>query len=206
MIFTSPRWLFAIAAAAMPAAARAQPAVVADAPAADGPDVETAREYEVLSVAEQFAADAKHAIDGWIATQAVSEPRLFARLYFPVANSDPARFTTAYDVIAERDLVPLEDKVLASSATYAYAIVTDLNGYVPAFNSRYGDARQDGASSRSKRMFGDRASIHAGRSDARYLVQRTRLETGEQVVDLSVPLVVRGKHWGCVRIGFRAAD
>ena len=87
----------------------------------------------------------------------------------------------------------------------------DNNAYVPAYNSNYaqplsGNREQDYANNRSKRMLADLPSLLAARSDARYLIQRTRLETGEVLYDLSVPITVRGKHWGCARVGFRRTE
>jgi methyl-accepting chemotaxis protein len=55
-------------------------------------------------------------------------------------------------------------------------------------------------------MLADPTSFAAARSDARSLLQRVRLETGEVISDISVPITVRGKHWGCVRIGYRRTE
>ena len=119
---------------------------------------------------------------------------MFARLYFPVARTNPQKYTTQYDSLAERDLVGPEDKALARSPTLQYAIVTDINGYVPAHNTRFaqpltGNAAQDYINNRTKRMLGDPASLLAARSEARFLIQRTKLETGDVIYDLSVPII-----------------
>lgn len=162
----------------------------------------------MLSAAEQLAADAEQRIERWIATQAITEDRLFARLYFPIPGTDPQKYQTPYDKLAERDMVGPEDKALERSPMWLYAILTDSNAYVPAHNSRFaqpltGDLAKDYINNRSKRMLGDPASLLAARSEARYLLQRTKLETGDVIYDLSVPVTVRGAHWGCVRIGYR---
>ncbi|HEU4727572.1 MAG TPA: hypothetical protein VFT22_06780 [Kofleriaceae bacterium] len=192
--------------------ALAQPA--ARAPAAPAAPVELAGEpasqqdRDVLAAAEQLASEATQLIDQWITAQAITEDRLFARLYFPIARTDPQKYNTPYDALAERDLVGPEDKALGRVPALQYAIVSDINGYIPAHNSRFarpltGNAAQDYANNRTKRMLGDPASLIAARSEARYLIQRTRLDTGDVIYDLSVPIMVRGKHWGCVRIGYR---
>jgi methyl-accepting chemotaxis protein len=179
--------------------------------APDALDTLTAQERDALAAAEQLAADAAQRLDRWIATQAISEDRLFARLYFPIANTDPQRYATPYEALADRDLVASEDATLGRSNAYQYAIVTDANAYVPAHNSKFaqplsGNREQDYLQNRSKRLLGDLPSLLAARSEARYLLQRTRLETGEVVYDVSVPVTVRGKHWGCARVGFRRAE
>lgn len=180
-------------------------------PAAAPADTMTAQEREVLAAAEQLASDAAQVMEQWLITQAVTPERLFARLYFPMAKTDPMKFSTPYDQLAERDIVPLEDKTLSRSTALQYAIVTDINAYVPAHNSRFaqpltGNAQQDYINNRTKRILGDIPSLLAARSEARYLIQRVRLETGDVLYDLSVPINVRGKHWGCARIGFRRAE
>jgi hypothetical protein len=88
---------------------------------------------------------------------------------------------------------------------------TDLNGYLPTHNQRYslpltGNLAFDLVNNRTKRIFGDRTGIAAARNEAPYLLQRYRRDTGELMADLSVPVRVRGKHWGCVRIGYRQVE
>ena len=180
--------------------------------AADTPaDPLTAQDHDVLIVAEQLAAESSQAIERWLTTQLVTEDQLFARFYYPIAKTRPQKYSTAYDKLADRDLVAYEDKALAHSISFQYAVVTDANGYVPAHNTRFsqpqkGNMTQDYADSRSKRLLGDHATVPAARSEARYLLQRTITDGGYRAYDLSVPITVHGKHWGCARIGYRRAD
>ena len=211
----TPRTLLLAVAAALaaPGAALAQPAAAPRAAAAPEPpsDGLSAQDREVLATTEQLATDAAAAIEQWIITQASTEDRVFARLYFPIPKTDPQKYESPYDRLADRDLVPPEDKALAKSPAMQYAIVTDINGYVPAHNTRFsqpltGATAQDYANNRTKRIFGDLASVSAARSEAKYLLQRVKLETGDVIYDLSVPVNVRGKHWGCARIGYRRTE
>jgi len=55
-------------------------------------------------------------------------------------------------------------------------------------------------------MFMDLTGLSAARNLTPFLVQRYQRDTGETMVDLSVPVTVRGAHWGALRIGFRAVD
>jgi len=175
------------------------------------PDVLTTQDRDVLAAAEQLATEASQVLEQWITTQAITEDRLFARLYYPIPKTEPRKWTTHYDSLADRDMVNPEDKALARSPLLQYAIVTDVNGYVPAHNSRFaqaltGNMSQDYINNRTKRMLGDLTSFAAAHSEARYLMQRTRLETGDAIYEISVPIMVRGKHWGCARIGYRRAE
>jgi len=171
-------------------------------------EAQAAQEREVRLAAEQLGSEAATVMEKWSVTQATSQDKLFARLYYPIPKTSPQKFSTQYDALADRDLTPLEDKALHTSSTMQYAIVTDSNGYIPAHNTRYaqplsGNATQDYTNNRTKRMLGDTASLIAARSEAKYLILRTKLETGEVIYDLSVPISVRGKHWGCARIGYK---
>jgi len=220
---TFHRTLILAALAALPAsptAAVAQPAnptppparATAPAPAPEAPsDGLSAQDHDVLAAAQQLAGEASQVLEQWIITQATTEDRLFSRLYFPIPKTDPQKYSTPYDTLADRDLVGPEDKALGRATGLQYAIMTDINGYVPAHNTRFsqpltGVSAQDYVNNRTKRIFGDLASIIAARSEKKYFLQKVTLETGDIIYDLSVPVMVKGKHWGCVRIGYRRAE
>jgi methyl-accepting chemotaxis protein len=193
-------------AAALPGTVVGQPA----GPAAPSDNL-TTQERDLLAAVEQLASDGAQVLEQWIITQTLTEDRLFARMYFPIAKTDPQKYSTPYDALADRDLIGPEDKALAHAPMLQYAILTDINGYVPAHNTRFaqpltGNVEQDYINNRTKRMLGDTASLLAARSETRYLIQRVRLETGDVIYDISVPVTVRGKHWGCARIGYRRTE
>ena len=221
---TLPAFIFALGAAVssisvtISAPALAQPAASAARPSepAAPADGTTAQDREILAAAEQLATDASQLLEQWILTQAITDERLFARLYFPLPKTDPRKagpqqFATPYTALADRDLSGPQEKALARVPLLQYAILTDINGYVPVHNSRFaqaltGNSEQDFINNRTKRMLGDNASLSAARSETRYLIQRVKLETGDVIYDLSVPVNVRGKHWGCARIGYRRGE
>jgi methyl-accepting chemotaxis protein len=200
-------------ATAIPSAALAQSARTPE-PAGDAlPQADR----DALAAADQLASDAGQVLDQWIISQASTEDKLFARLYFPIPKTDPQKYNSPYDSLADRDLIGPEDKALSRSSALMYAIVTDINGYVPAHNTKFakpmsGNTAQDYTDNRTKRIFGDPASFAAARfernasSGNRYLIQRVVLETGDVIYDLSVPVTVRGKHWGCARVGYRRSE
>jgi methyl-accepting chemotaxis protein len=196
-------------ACAVPFSSFAQGAPVArsDAPS----DNLSPQDREVLTLAEQLATEASQILDQWVTTQAIAQDRLFARMYYPIPKTDPQKWTSPYDTLADRDLAAPEDRTLSRSPLLQYAIVTDLNSYIPTHNSRFnhpltGNQAQDYVNNRTKRILGDLASFAAAHNETHYLLQRIRLETGDVIYDLSVPVNVRGKHWGCVRIGYRRTE
>jgi methyl-accepting chemotaxis protein len=57
--------------------------------------------------------------------------------------------------------------------------------------------------SRSKRLFNDRTSIRCGSHQKPLLLQTYMHDTGELMHDLSVPIMVKGRHWGGIRLGYK---
>jgi methyl-accepting chemotaxis protein len=174
-------------------------------------DALSSQDREVLAWANQLAGETSQLLERWLQSRAISEERLFARLYYPIARTDPPKYTTEYSGLADRDLPALQEAVVRKSGTVVFAVVTDLNGYLPTHNQRYslpltGNLAFDLVNNRTKRIFGDRTGIAAARNEAPYLLQRYKRDTGELMADLSVPVRVRGKHWGCVRIGYRQVE
>jgi methyl-accepting chemotaxis protein len=203
---------FAVAAvlaalAPTPASAQRVPRVIT--PASVEPL--SSQEREMLALANDFARRCTETLERWIASKEVSEEQLFSFLYYPVAKTDPPKFTTDWDQLSDRDVLPIEEAILAKSPTILFTVMVDRNGYLPTHNQRYslpltGNMASDLVNNRTKRIFNDRTGLAAAQNEAAFLIQRYQRDTGETLVDLSVPLVIRGVHWGAVRIGYRPLD
>ncbi len=184
--------------------------VAAERPAASTEGL-SSQEREMLAHAQEFARKVEEIAERWIASKEVTPERLFSFLYYPVPNTDPPKFNTEWDRLADRDVQAIEEAVLAKSQTIVFAVLVDKNGYLPTHNLRYsqpltGNPAADLVNNRTKRIFNDRTGIQAAKSTAPFLVQRYQRDTGEQMVDLSVPVYVRDQHWGAVRIGYRQVE
>ena len=88
----------------------------------------------------------------------------------------------------------------------------NLDGYLPTHNRKFskpprGESSWDMANARNRRFFNDRVGLAAGRSTARALMQAYRRDMGGgkfvTMKDVSAPIMVRGRHWGGLRIGYR---
>jgi methyl-accepting chemotaxis protein len=124
-------------------------------------------------------------------------------------QADPPKFNTAWDRLSDRDIQGIEEAVLTRSQALVFAVLVDKNGYLPTHNVRYSqplthNLAVDLVNNRTKRIFNDKTGLAAARSAAPFLVQRYQRDTGETMIDLSVPVLIRGTHWGAVRLGFRA--
>jgi methyl-accepting chemotaxis protein len=162
----------------------------------------------MLALASDLSRACGETLERWIDTRAVSEERLFSLLYFPLPRTDPPKFTTEYDQLSDRDILALEEAVLSRSPVISYAVLVDRAGYLPTHNRLSsmpltGNLASDLVNNRTKCISNDRTGLGAARSTAPFLVQRYQRDTGDDMIDLSVPVFVRGKHWGAVRIGFR---
>jgi len=191
-------------AAVLPATALAQARGKGEAQA----DGLSTQEKEMLALAQDFAKRSADAMEAWIANKEVTREKLFSFLYFPIAKTDPPKFTTDWDKLSDRDVQAVEEAVLTKSPTIVFAVLVDKNGYLPTHNQRYtlpltGNLASDLVNNRTKRIFNDRTGLAAARSEAPWLIQRYQRDTGETMVDISVPVVVGGVHWGAARIGYR---
>jgi len=169
------------------------------------------QEKEMLGLALDFSKKCGDVMEAWISAKEVTEDRLFASLYFPMPKVDPPKFSTDWDRLSDRDVQAVEEAVLAKSNAIVFAVLVDKHGYLPTHNLRYsqpmtGNPANDLVNNRTKRIFNDKTGISAARSTAPFLIQRYLRDTGEQMVDLSVPVYVKGNHWGAVRIGYRQVE
>ncbi len=133
---------------------------------------------------------------------------LFDRRYVPLPGTQPQKYQTRFDRYADRVLPAIQEPLLARNDALVYVIATTPEGYVPTHNRAFshppvGDPAIDIVRSRSKRLFDDRTGSRCGSHQRELLLQTYSRDTGELMHDLSVPIVVRGRHWGGLRLGYR---
>jgi len=163
---------------------------------------------------KEFYQIARHTADKIEATFAaalsegqLSENDLFDRNYQPVEGSNPQKYHTRYDRFTDKALPVIQEAALHQHSKVVYAIATDPAGYIPTHNNQFaqppcGDYNIDLVKSRSKRLFNDRTGGRCGAHTHTMLLQTYKRDTGEVMHDLSVPIIVNGKHWGGVRVGY----
>jgi methyl-accepting chemotaxis protein len=201
----------ALLLAALAPAARAQSSTRVTVGSDAARDALTPQELDMLSAAGDFSRRCAESLERWIAAKETTQEKLFSAIYYPVPKTDPPKFTTDWDRLSDRDILAIEESVLARSPVIVYAVLVDRAGYLPTHNARYsqpltGNLANDLVNNRTKRIFNDRTGIAAARSTAPFLIQRYQRDTGEVMADLSVPVKVNGVHWGAVRIGYRAVE
>ncbi|MCD9568717.1 methyl-accepting chemotaxis protein [Pseudomonas protegens] len=151
-------------------------------------------------IAEQFEADLEQ--------NRISLDDLFDRHYQLIANTDPAKYQTRFDRYTDQVLPPIQESLLPRHDGLVFAIACTQEGYVPTHNKVFsqpltGDPEVDNLHNRSKRKFADRTGIRCGSHQQPLLLQTYTRDTGELMHDLSVPIMVRGRHWGGLRLGYK---
>jgi methyl-accepting chemotaxis protein len=162
-------------------------------------------------VAEAASAAVSALFERSLADGAISEASLFDRRYQPIAGTDPQKHTSAFDRYTDGVLPAIQEAVLQDNPQVAYAGAVDNNGYFPTHNRKFsqpltGNYEVDLVNNRTKRIFSDRTGTRCGSNIRPFLLQTYKRDTGEVMHDLSVPIIVRGKHWGGFRIGYRSGE
>ena len=109
-------------------------------------------------------------------------------------KKEEGKFSTRFSAYFESEVLPLLKKWAQTDKRIIYVVAMDRNGYIPVhlLPARTGVRMEDAVSlkgAKSDKIIGQafRRPIQAG---------------GELVNDIAHPLVVRGRHWGCLRIGY----
>lgn len=139
----------------------------------------------------------------------LGESDVFDVNYQPVPNTNPKKYNTRYDSFSDKHFPAIQEPILERNPQFAYAGAVDVNGYFPTHNKRFsqpvtGDYEKDLAQSRTKRIFNDRTGLRCGQNTQPFLLQTYKRDTGEVMHDVSAPIIVRGRHWGGFRIGYRS--
>lgn len=166
-------------------------------------------DIEMLTIAQAASNECgrmlEHAIDSGIK----SEEEICSTLYFPIHSPTGfPTFSTFYDDYTDTHIRPIEDAFLKKDTRLAYVALLDKNGYVPSHNSIFsqpytGNRETDIKIHRTKRIFIDVTALRAVKNTGPFLLQVYYRDTGEIFADLSVPVYVKNKHWGAIRVGYR---
>lgn len=148
-------------------------------------------------------------LESWITQGKISASALFEQNYTPITNTNPTKYSTAYDKLTDQFLPDIQEPILERDKHILYAGTVDRKGYFPTHNRRYsqpltGDYDKDLLNNRTKRIFSDPTGSRCGAHTDSFLMQTYKRDTGDILHDLSVPIFVNGKHWGGFRIGFKA--
>ncbi|HEY6898703.1 MAG TPA: methyl-accepting chemotaxis protein [Rhodocyclaceae bacterium] len=158
-------------------------------------------------VVQQVAKEISRVMEEAVNRGEISADDLFDRNYLPIPNTKPQKFSSKFDKLTDRILPPVQEPWMERCKEAAFVIAVDANGYVPTHNKRYcqpltGDEKKDMVANRTKRMFTDAVFKRLATNNLPFLNQTYRRDTGEIMHCISSPIVVKGKQWGAVAIGY----
>lgn len=167
--------------------------------------------HRMYQVARTAADQIQQLLESAVAQGKIRREDLLSGDYQPIPNTNPAKFSSRFDVFCDHVLPPVQEQVLKDNPQLIFAICTDTRGYVPTHNDKFakaptGDYATDLVHSRSKRIFNDRTGSRCGAHTKKMLLQTYKRDTGEIMHDLSVPIYLGGTHWGGFRMGYQAHE
>jgi len=163
----------------------------------------------VVDTARQISATFEASIDRGEITLA----DLMDENYREIPGTNPKQYMTRYVEFTDRVLPAIQDPIQGTDPRIVFCVAWARGGYLPTHNPNYRkpqgpDPVWNNANCRNRRLFDDRAVKKvAAASNKPFLLQTYRRDMGGgQFVlmkDLSAPIVIKGRHWGAFRMGFR---
>jgi methyl-accepting chemotaxis protein len=154
---------------------------------------------EKRALAMRFRDDVVAALQRSLDRGDLTMEQLFSRQYIPIPNTNPQKYTTAFDAFFDRVVAPMQDAVITDHADILSLLCIDDHCYVPSQIATN--------KARTKLILSDRTSQRHNQSTEPFLLQTfERPSTGEIIVDLSCPIIVQGRRWGFVRCGYRPRE
>ncbi|MCH8179851.1 MAG: chemotaxis protein [Proteobacteria bacterium] len=166
-----------------------------------------------IQLAQQVAGQIAQALAQAVAQRRIGLVQLFDEHYVPIAGSQPAQHTTAFNALCDEVLPPLQEAALKALPQVVFCIAADRNGYISTHNRVYchpqrpGDVAWNTANSRWRRIFNDRTGLASARNARPFLLQTYRRDMGGGqfilLKEASAPIEVGGRHWGGLRLAYR---
>jgi methyl-accepting chemotaxis protein len=162
----------------------------------------------VVDAAKRISASFEAAIE----RGEIRVDQLMDENYREIPGSDPKQYLTDYVEFTDRVLPPIQDPLQKTDPRIVFCVAWAKGGYLPTHNPNYclpqgKDPVWNNANCRNRRLFNDRAVKKVAANTRPFLLQTYRRDMGGgQFVlmkDLSSPIIIRGRHWGAFRMGFR---
>jgi len=138
--------------------------------------------------------------------------QLMDEKYREIPGTDPKQYMTDYVEFTDRVLPAIQDPIQKSDKRIVFCVAWAKGGYLPTHNPNYHqpqgkDPVWNNANCRNRRLFSDRAVKKVAANTKPFLLQTYRRDMGGGhfvlMKDVSSPILIRGRHWGAFRMGFR---
>ena len=171
-------------------------------------------DQKFIAAAKNASAQIAQIFEAAITRGDISNDALFDSNYRSVPNTNPVQHLTGFVELCDRRLPAIQEPVLELDSRVVFCAAVDRNGYLPTHNRKFSQQQRpddpvwNTANCRNRRIFNDRAGLGAARTSRENLLQTYDREMGDGVVvtlkEVDVPIRVHGRHWGAVRLAFRA--
>ena len=142
----------------------------------------------------------------------ISLEDLFDHNYQLIANTNPQQMMAKFTRFTDKTLPDFQEPLLDFDSRIVFTAAVDINDYLPTHNNKFShpqtnDYVWNAANCRNRRLFNDRAGLAAGKNTNDFLLQTYRRDMGggnfALMKDVSAPIMVKGRHWGGFRIGYK---
>jgi methyl-accepting chemotaxis protein len=166
----------------------------------------------IIALAQDVAAKVAALFTAALERGELTPADLFDENYRAVPDTNPQQVLARFVPFTDRYLPALQEPVLGFDERITFCAAVDRNGYLPTHNRVYSqrqgkDPVWNAANCRNRRIFNDRTGLSAGQSEKPFLLQTYRRDMGGGkfvlMKDCSAPIVVKGRHWGGFRIGYK---
>lgn len=148
-----------------------------------------------------------------LSTGQITKDDLFDENYTPIAGTDPQQVMTRFTELTDRILPPIQEAAMQIDDRITFCACVDRNGYLPTHNKVFSkpqgnDPVWNASNARNRRIFNDKVGLAAGQNTEPFLLQTYKRDMGGGnyaiMKDLSVPIFIDGKHWGGLRLAYKA--
>ena len=161
------------------------------------------------------AAEISRRFEESVAKGRITIDQLFSTEYEELQGSVPPQHMAPFTRLTDELLPDILESAFEIHDGVIFCAAVNRDGYLPTHNRKFskppkGDPAWDMANARNRRFFDDRVGLAAGRSTGRALLQAYRRDMGGgkfvTMKDVSAPIIVRGRQWGGLRIGYRPEE
>ncbi len=165
-----------------------------------------------ITKVKQVAAEISAVFEKAVAEGRITEAALFDRDYKPIPGSNPEQLMAGCVKLTDEVLPPIQEPLLDFDKKVVFCAAVDTNGFLPTHNLKFAQPQGDdpvwnAANCRNRRLFNDRVGLAAGQNTEPFLLQTYRRDMGGgnfvMMKDVSAPIMVRGKHWGGLRLAYK---
>ncbi|PWV58880.1 methyl-accepting chemotaxis protein [Plasticicumulans acidivorans] len=166
----------------------------------------------LIQLAKHTAVQISALFEAAIDSGEISEHDLFDRDYRPQPDTEPQQYLTRFTEFTDRRLTPIQEDILGRNPRITFCAAVDDKGYLPTHNRKYSAAQGkdpvwNAANCRNRRIFNDRTGLASAQNREPILLQTYRRDMGGGnyvlMKEVAAPIVVRGRHWGGLRIGYK---